>query len=88
MNVIVVFKSKDVPSFKYRVNSNYTFHYLYFIARKKLNVSADKAIFLVVNGTIPLSSYTIGQVYNMHNTDNQLTIEVIQENTFGRDLKK
>lgn len=80
--VTLVFKSR--PRETIMAKGDWTLHHIYYIARRKLKVTKSTGIFLVVNDSIPLASYTISQLNSMYAIDRtSLEIHVLEENTFG-----
>lgn len=69
---------------KYLVPNEYTCGQFIFIIRKQLKLTAESAIFLFVDGFIPATTQTIGQLYIEHkDADGFLYINYASENTFG-----
>lgn len=69
----------------------YTLHYIYTLVRQHLvdtrsiKSSSNLGIFLLVDNTIPLTSYTLGFVNSQYGdqTTGLLIFDVFMENTFG-----
>jgi GABA(A) receptor-associated protein len=69
---------------KYLVSDDLTCGQFIYIIRKRLNLPPEKAIFLIINGTIPPISSTISEVYDKNkNEDGFLYITYMSENVFG-----
>jgi GABA(A) receptor-associated protein len=75
----------DLYEKEYKFPNDLLMGQLQFFIRKKIKLSPEKAIFCFVNNSIlcPVS-YTIGQIYEQHKSDdNKLHIIYEGENTFG-----
>jgi len=69
---------------KYLVPRDLTMGQFLYVIRKRLKLNPEKAIFLIVNDTIPATSSRIDEIYNRHkDADGYLYISYSQENTFG-----
>lgn len=69
---------------KYLVPVDLTMAQLSFVVRKRLELRAGDALFLMVNKTLCLSTATAGSVYDAHrDTDGFLYVTYTMENTFG-----
>ena len=69
---------------KYLVSDDLTCGQFIYIIRKRLKLPPEKAIFLLINGTIPPISSTILEVYDKNkNEDGFLYITYTSENVFG-----
>lgn len=76
----------DLPKQKYIVPSHYTMAELIYIIRRQLVLPPEKAIFVFVNNTLPISNSTIGEIYALHkSSDGALRVSYTTENTFGTD---
>lgn len=79
--------SKDCPEIdkkKYLVPRDLTMGQFLYVVRKRMNIPAEKAIFLFVGNTIAPSSSLIGDVYNRHvDKDCFLYVTYSYENVFG-----
>jgi GABA(A) receptor-associated protein len=75
---------KSISKKKYLVPTEYTCGQFIYIIRNQLHLSAESAIFLFVDGIIPSTAQTVGQLYNNHKDyDGFLYINYASENTFG-----
>tara|TARA_B110001452_G_C15214914_1_gene421365 strand:+ start:616 stop:960 length:345 start_codon:yes stop_codon:yes gene_type:complete len=85
--VILERGSKDVPQIereRYLVPIDLTMAQLSFVVRKRLQMQAGDALFLMVNKTLCTSTATIGRMYDAHrDTDGFLYVTYTMENTFG-----
>jgi GABA(A) receptor-associated protein len=69
---------------KYLVPRDLTIGQFMYVIRKRLNLPAEKAIYLFINGVIPSSSQTLGELYEYYkDQDRFLYIIYSYENTFG-----
>ncbi len=69
---------------KYLVPSDLTFGQFAYVLRKRLILSAEKALFLFINGTLVTNTELMSQVAKNHkNKDGFLYVTVSEENTFG-----
>ena len=69
---------------KYLVSDDLTCGQFIYIIRNRLKLPPEKAIFLMINGTIPPISSTILEVYDKNkNEDGFLYITYMSENVFG-----
>ena len=69
---------------KYLVPRDLLMGQFLYVIRKRLRLPPEKALFLFINGTIPLTTSLINEVYHRHkDTDGYLYISYGQENTFG-----
>ena len=79
--------SKDCPDIdkkKYLVPRDLTMGQFLYVVRKRMNIPAEKAIFLFVGNTIAPSTSLISDVYNYHvDKDGFLYITYSYENVFG-----
>lgn len=79
--------SKDCPDIdknKYLSNKDLTIHQFIYVIRKRINIQSNKSIFVFVNGKIPGSTKTIGEIYDEHKHDDGfLYITYSFENVFG-----
>jgi GABA(A) receptor-associated protein len=90
-NTICIFvqlaKRSNLPPLdkhKYIVPKTTTVGQFLFILRKRMKLSADKAIFIFINDALPSSSQTIAEVYSTNkSSDGALRIIVTSESVFG-----
>jgi GABA(A) receptor-associated protein len=84
------FASNDAPDIdkkKYLVPRDLTMGQFLYVVRKRLKLPAEKALFLFVNGSIPSTSQSISEVYEMHkDKDLFLYTTYSQENVFGAKM--
>jgi GABA(A) receptor-associated protein len=82
--------TSDIPQIdkcKFLVPATLSFGQFIYVIRKRMSLAPDKAIFLFVNNTLPLSSSLIGEVYNSHyDIDGFLYVTYSGESTFGKGL--
>jgi len=77
-------KEFDLDKGKYLVPKDLTVGQFVYVIRKRLKISAEKAIFLFSNNILPPTSLLMEILYDQHkNTDGFLYIVVSSENTFG-----
>ena len=78
---------KDCPEIdknKYIVPRDLTIAQFHFYIRKKMNIPAEKGLFLFINDIIPHSSELIGDTYEFHkDPDCFLYVSYSYENVFG-----
>jgi GABA(A) receptor-associated protein len=79
--------NKDCPMIdknKYLIPMDLTMGQFIYVIRKRLNIPAEKAIFLFVNDSLLPSSTPIGHIYHLYkDNDNFLYVSYSFENTFG-----
>jgi len=79
--------SVDAPHIdkeKYLVPVDLTMAQLSFVVRKRLQIRAGDALFLMVKGTLCTSTATTGSMYDAHrDPDGFLYVTYAMENTFG-----
>lgn len=84
--------SKDIPIIdknKFLVPGDLTLGQFIFIIRKRLTLPSEKALFVFVNNSLPLTSQLMRELYTHHkDNDGFLYIKYASENTFGKKLKK
>ena len=74
----------DIDRVKFLVPNDIIVSQFTFIIRKRINVSAEKAIFVFVNNSLPPSSALMSDIYEEHkNEDGFLYMTYGGENTFG-----
>jgi GABA(A) receptor-associated protein len=78
---------KDCPhidKIKYLVPIDLTLGQFVYVIRKRMHITADKALFLFVDGNIPSISCLMSQIYREYqDEDGFLYIHYSTENTFG-----
>jgi GABA(A) receptor-associated protein len=78
---------KDCPNIdknKYLVPHDLTVGQFIYVIRKRMSLSAEKALYLIINGFIPSNSNYLSSLYNYYKEeDNFLYITYTFENTFG-----
>jgi len=74
----------DIPKHKYLVPTDLTVGNFIYMIRKQLKLTPEKALYVFIGHTLPMSSLTMGEVYNMHKSeDGSLRMFYTSENTFG-----
>jgi GABA(A) receptor-associated protein len=69
---------------KYLVPGDLTIGQFIYIIRKRLHLSAEKALYIFINGTIPNVGKIMSSIYEEHkDSDGFLYIYYNLENTFG-----
>lgn len=69
---------------KFLIPNNYTFYSLHYIIRKWFEIDPNKTIFLFIDNHIPMSTVTIGELYQKYkSSDGLLRITYVYENAFG-----
>lgn len=77
--------SKTLDKKKYLIPQDLTVGMLITVIRKRLQLSSNKSIFLLIDNTIPVQSRPLSQVYtNNKDIDGFLYITYAMENTFGQ----
>lgn len=80
-------KGSDAPSIdksKYLVPKDMAINQFTFIIRKRLKLEPSKALFVTINGNLPVSNEQINDIYlREKNEDGFLYIIYSFENTFG-----
>jgi GABA(A) receptor-associated protein len=81
------YSSKDLPFLsknKYLVPNDITIGAFVYIIRKNLNLRPEVALFVLVGNTLPTTSTSMGELYDLYKTeDGVLYISYTSENTFG-----
>jgi GABA(A) receptor-associated protein len=73
-----------IDKHKYLVPMDLTLSQFIYVIRKRMNISAEKALFLFIDGHIPAMSSMVSQVYREYqDEDGFLYIHYNTENTFG-----
>jgi len=74
----------DVDKKKYLVPAELTVGQFIFIIRKRINLRPEEALFFFVNGSIPSTSNTMGEVYQQnHDEDSFLYMMYSDESVYG-----
>jgi len=74
----------DIPKHKYLVPSDLTVGNFIYMIRKQLKLTPEKALYIFIGNTLPMSSLTISEIYSMHKGDDgALRMYYTSENTFG-----
>ncbi|PIN13583.1 Microtubule-associated anchor protein involved in autophagy and membrane trafficking [Handroanthus impetiginosus] len=85
--VIEKAQKSEVPAIdkkKYLVPAVVTVGQLVYVVRKRIKLSAEKAIFIFVNDTLPPTSALMSAIYDEHkDEDGFLYMTYSGENTFG-----
>ena len=75
---------EEIDKKKYLVPIDLTCGQFVYVIRKRLNLPAEKAIFLFIQGCIPCSSESISNMYERNkDADGFLYIQYSEENVFG-----
>ena len=75
---------KDIQKNKYLAPRDMAMCQFVFTVRKKINLEASEAIFLMVNGQLVQSSILLSEIYENHkDEDGFLYMIYTSENTFG-----
>jgi len=79
--------SSDCPEInknKYLVPRDLTIGQFIYVIRKRLNITAEKGLFLFIDNKIMPSSLMFGQIYDhSKNADGYIYVTYCYENTFG-----
>ena len=76
--------NKELKSKKYLVRDDMTIGQLVLMIRKYIQIESHSAIFLFINGCLPPTSATVGQVFKENvDSDGFLYIIYSAESTFG-----
>ncbi|RRT55003.1 hypothetical protein B296_00048770 [Ensete ventricosum] len=74
----------DIDKKKYLVPADLTVGQFVYVIRKRINLSAEKAIFMFVNNTLPPTASMMSTIYEAHrDEDGYLYMMYNGENTFG-----
>ncbi len=74
----------NIDKRKYLVPKNLTIGQFLMVIRKRIKIEPEKAIYFIVNQTIPPSQSRLMDVYNQHkDSDGFLYIKYTYENVFG-----
>lgn len=88
--IVELAEKADLPALdrnKFLVPSDITVAQFIFIIRKRIKLTAEKAIFVFVNNTLPPTSETIGSLYEKNKDEDQfLYCTISSESTFGTDF--
>ncbi|WOK99720.1 hypothetical protein Cni_G08432 [Canna indica] len=80
-------ESSDIPNIdkkKYLVPADLTAGQLVYIVRKRIRLSADKAIFVFVKNALPPSAAMMSAIYEEHKDEDGFLYMIYSgENTFG-----
>merc|ERR1712057_108779 len=80
-------KKSDIPAIdkkKYLVPADLTVGQFIYVIRKRIELTAEKAIFIFVNNTLPASASVMSQIYKEHkDADGFLYMTYSGESTFG-----
>ena len=87
---VFVFRLKDstdipeISKHKYLVPSDLTVGNFIYLIRKQLKLTPEKALYIFIGNTLPMSSSTMNEIYNTHKSpDGALRMYYTSENTFG-----
>ena len=69
---------------KFLVSKDLTLGQFIYIIRKRIDLNADQALFIMVNNTLAPNNITLSELYEAHkDIDKFLYIKYTSENTFG-----
>jgi GABA(A) receptor-associated protein len=78
------YECPNIDKRKYLVPKNLTIGQFLLVIRKRIKIEPEKAIYFIVNQTIPPSTSTLLDIYNQHkDLDGFLYIKYTYENVFG-----
>lgn len=87
---VFVFRLKDttdipeISKHKYLVPSDLTVGNFIYLIRKQLKLTPERALYVFIGNTLPMSSLTMGEIYQIHKSeDGSLRMFYTSENTFG-----
>ena len=73
-----------LDKYKYIAPKELTMGQFIYVLRKRMQLPPEKAIFIFIDGTLPLTSAFIESIYNKHmEEDGFLYFHLCGENTFG-----
>jgi GABA(A) receptor-associated protein len=85
-------EKSDIPVLdkkKYLVPADLTVGQFVYVIRKRIKLSAEKAIFIFVNNTLPPTAALMSAIYEEHkDEDGFLYVTFSGENTFGGDIEQ
>ena len=74
----------DIDKSKFLVPNDLTMNQFIYVIRKRLKLSAEKALFIFINNKILPNSKTLNEIYQEEkDEDNFLYMNYANENTFG-----
>ena len=74
----------DIDKSKFLVPNDLTMNQFIYVIRKRLKLSAEKALFIFINNKIVANSKTLNEIYQEEkDEDNFLYMNYANENTFG-----
>ena len=73
----------NITQKKFMIPRNHTISQFMSVLRTKLSLNSKEAIFIIINNTLAPSHSTINEMYNQHNENKILYVNLIKENTFG-----
>jgi len=80
-------KDNQIPALdkvKYLVPNDLSMGQFIYVIRKRIKLAPEKAMFVMINGTLPPTSMLIGQIFNdHHDEDGFLYATIAGESTFG-----
>lgn len=68
---------------KFLCPKDFTVSQFMAIVRRQCRMTADAALYCVINGEIPMACQTVQELYHMNKKDNQLIFQIIKEKTYG-----
>ncbi len=82
--VVIIDNKKILKNNKYLVPRTQTIGEFLVELRRRINLSEYEAFFLFIGNSIPLSSQTLGQLYDKNKSDDMiLYMSIEKENSFG-----
>lgn len=74
----------DLDTFKFLIPKDLTVGQFIYVLKTKIKMTAEKALFIFVNGVIPPTSSFMVNIYDKHRaSDGFLYFTIASENTFG-----
>ena len=74
----------DIPKHKFLTPSSLSIGQFMYIIRMQLKLPPEKALFIIINNTLPSSSTLLSELYAIHKSqDGALRMTYTSENTFG-----
>lgn len=75
----------DIDKKKFLVPKDLTVGQFIYVIRKRVQISAEQALFIFIDDIIPSSNSVMNDIYNEHkDEDNFLYVTYTGENTFGK----
>lgn len=74
----------DIPKHRFLAPSTLSLSQFIWVIRKQMHLPPEKALFVFINNTLPMSSSLISEIYSVHKSpDGALRMTYTSENTFG-----